>query len=115
LLQSEIQALQTPSPARGAERSVPIVTMIRTYLIDPFTKTVTEVERIASGRGSESLNEIFDLLHCHKVKAVAMPSVGTDAILVDEEGLHKVDQEFFRCMLWPQEVFGGRALDWSNT
>jgi hypothetical protein len=89
--------------------------MIRTYLIDPFTKTVTEVERIASGRGSESLNEIYDLFHCHKVKAVAMPSVGTDAILVDEEGLHKVDQEFFRCMLWPQEVFGGRALDWSNT
>ena len=84
--------------------------MIRTYLIDPFTKAVREVERIASGRGSESLNDIYDLLHCHKVKAVAMPSVGTDAILVDEEGLHKVDQEFFRCMLWPQEVFGGRAL-----
>ncbi|SAL66084.1 hypothetical protein [Caballeronia humi] len=77
--------------------------MIRTYLIDPFTKAVTEVERIASGRGSESLNEIYHLLHCQKVKAVAMPSVGTDAILVVEEGLHKVDQEFFRCMFWPQK------------
>ena len=86
---------------------------MKAYLIDPWTRTVTEVER-SEGSAEVQLHEIYRLIGCQHIEAVNPSDSGSDVIYVDEEGLFKDGQLFFYCRLWPVEALAGRGL-WVGT
>lgn len=79
------------------------------YLIDPFAKTVTEVETTGE------LNDIYRLTDCDIIEAIYLPK--GDHIYVDEEGLQADDnglvrgreQQFFMVGRSGQ-IYGGKGL-----
>jgi hypothetical protein len=87
---------------------------MKAYLIDPWTRTVTEVQRADAPTGNEALHEIYSLIDCDTITAVRPHNAGTDAIYVDDEGLFKDEQKFFLCRLWPHEALAGKGL-WVGT
>jgi hypothetical protein len=87
---------------------------MKAYLIDPWTRTVTEVQRGEDNNGNSRLHEIYALLGCDAIEAVNPHNAGSDIIYVDEEGLFKDGQMFFYCRLWPQESLAGKGL-WVGT
>lgn len=71
--------------------------MIRTaYLIDPWTRTVEEVERAAIDAPCV-LREIHSMLHCANIQAVRPHNAGPDVMYLDEDGHVKDKQAFFHC------------------
>lgn len=74
----------------------------KTILIDPFTKTVSEVEY------SGQYQHIYDLLQCDCYDAARINRDG-DAIFVDDEGLFKEEQAYFWHEDYPQPL-AGRGL-----
>ena len=72
-------------------------------LIDPFTKTVTEME------GDFALQDIDDALHCETITAVRIGA--SDCMFLDDEGLLKPhdNQEYFYFGN-SRQPFAGRAL-----
>jgi hypothetical protein len=89
--------------------------MMHAYLIDPFTRTVTRVERSAKVGTPAELHEIYGLIGCDCIAAVNPQNAETDIIYVDDEGMLKEEgQQFFFCRLWPQEALAGRGL-WIGT
>jgi hypothetical protein len=87
---------------------------MKAYLIDPWTRTVTEVQRGADNSSHSRLREIYSLIDCDTITAVNPHNAGTDIIYVDDEGLFKDEQKFFLCRLWPQEALAGKGL-WVGT
>jgi hypothetical protein len=88
--------------------------MIRTaYLIDPWTRTVKEVERTAVDAPGV-LREIHSLMHCAYIQAVRLHNAGSDVMYLDEDGHVKDTQAFFHCRLWSDQAVAGRAL-WVGT
>lgn len=81
---------------------------MKTLLIDPFTKTVTEHEI------DGSLESMYALLQCGLVESVSCNDAGEllfpvfgDCLFVDEEGLFVADQEYF---IIDGKPLAGRAL-----
>jgi hypothetical protein len=83
---------------------------IKAYLIDPFARTITEVERPSGGRGSQSLSEIYKLLDCDCIDAVRPEKSQDDVIYVDDLGMDRREQEFFFCDLFPYQTLAGKGL-----
>ncbi|MEX3929775.1 hypothetical protein AB4Y36_38190 [Paraburkholderia sp. BR10936] len=81
------------------------------YLIDPFARTVTRVERSAQSAVAV-LQEIYALLDCETIDAVRPVNASDDVIYIDDEGkMHdEREQAYFLCRLWPLDVLAGRAL-----
>jgi hypothetical protein len=74
---------------------------MRGILIDPTARTVSYVEV-----GNE-LRDIYDAIKADTLDVVALPN--RDAIYVDDEGLHRKDQDFFAIGSRVQPL-AGRAL-----
>lgn len=80
---------------------------MRAYLIDPFARTVTEVEH------DGSLASVYRLLDCQTIDA-ARPYGTDDVIYVDDEGLFRPDQATFLCTAYPHHGLAGKGL-WVGT
>lgn len=78
------------------------MTGFKTILIDPFTRTVSEVEY------NGQYKHIYDLIQCDTYDAARINQHG-DAIFVDDEGLFKEEQAFFWHEDYPQPL-AGRGL-----
>jgi hypothetical protein len=77
---------------------------MKSILIDPFEKTVTEVEHTGDYR------HIYDLIKCDTFTCVQISR--TDAVYVDDNGLlgNLEEQQFFSLLpLW-HEPLAGRGL-----
>jgi hypothetical protein len=74
---------------------------MRAYLIDPFTKTVTEVEHNGDYR------EIYKLIDAETFTTVLLNS-RRDTVYLDDEGLFKPldQQEFFMLRSYPNPLAG---------
>lgn len=73
---------------------------MRSILIDPFNKTVTEVEY------SGNYQQIYDLIDCDTYDCARINRHG-DAIFVDDEGLmRETPQAFFLHEDYPQPLAG---------
>lgn len=73
-----------------------------TILIDPFTRTVSEVQY------NGEYKHIYELIQCDTYDAARINKHG-DAIFVDDEGLFKEEQAFFWHEDYPQPL-AGRGL-----
>ena len=76
---------------------------MRAILIDPFTRTVSEIETDAG------LDDLYDIL---QVEIITVMQVGAShAMILDDEGLlkGKIEQEYFRLKGMDQPL-AGRAL-----
>lgn len=69
------------------------------YLIDPFNRTIEEVEH------DGSLDSIYQLIDVQCFACAAFDDQGNTAY-VDDEGLFKDDQEFFYMPHYPQPLAG---------
>ena len=79
------------------------------YLIDPFAKTVTEVEY------GGNYQEIYQLIDCDTFDVVRINNKG-DAIFVDDEGLiNGKPQAFFMYQDYPQPITGKGLVLGSDT
>lgn len=73
---------------------------MRSILIDPFTRTITEVEY------SGDFKQIYELIDCDTYDCARINRQG-DAIFVDDEGLFKEqEQKFFLHEDYPQPLAG---------
>jgi hypothetical protein len=73
---------------------------MRSILIDPFTRTVTEVEYTGDYK------QIYDLIDCDTYDVARINQHG-DGIFVDDEGLFKEqEQKFFLHEDYPQPLAG---------
>lgn len=72
---------------------------MKAFLIDPFTRTITEVEY------DGSLEHMYQLIGCDSVEAVKLTDSG-DCVWVDEEGLLKNPTHFFYIGNYPGELAG---------
>lgn len=80
---------------------------MRGYLIDPFERTVTEVETT----GYPHFKELIDVgMICAVTIAVYQDSGGRDTIWLDDEGLYVEGQEFFKCVGYPDPLAGKGIL-----
>jgi hypothetical protein len=84
------------------------------YLIDPFARNVTRVERTAERGTRAELDELYTLLDCDTVEAIRPHNADSDMLYVDENGKMRDPLAFFLCRLWPHEPLTGRAL-WVGT
>jgi hypothetical protein len=84
------------------------------YLIDPFTRTVTQVERLSTTSGEKRLNEIYSLIDCQTITAVGPENSDGDIMYVDDEGQLRDEQAYFFCRLFPHQPLAGKAL-WVGT
>jgi hypothetical protein len=76
---------------------------MRSILIDPFTRTVTEVEY------NGDFKQIYDLIQCDTYDVARINKHG-DGIFIDDEGLFKeTEQKFFLHEDYPQPL-AGRGL-----
>ena len=81
---------------------------MKSYLIDPFAMTVTEVDH------DGSLKSIYELLDCHTIDAVRPEGI-QDVIYVDDDGLSGgPEQAFFYCEAYPHHSLAGKGL-WVGT
>jgi len=82
------------------------------YLIDPFACEVRHVELASEASTFDELHEIYALLDCGIIEAVAPLNAGTDMMYLDEEGKCKRPPlaRGFLCRLWPHDVIVGKAL-----
>lgn len=81
---------------------------MRGVLIDPFTKTIKEVEWKEKGDGSE-LARILKFLETDDLDSVRISDhrpMGFDVIWVDGEGLFKPNQRYFKFADYPQPLAG---------
>lgn len=70
------------------------------YLIDPFARTVTEVEH------SGDYKQIYTLTDCETFTAVVINTAG-DSVFIDDEGLiNGKEQAFFRFEGYPEPLAG---------
>lgn len=74
----------------------------KTFLIDPFAQTITEVEYRGEYR------HIYELIDADCYDAARINRHG-DALFVDDEGLFKEEQAFFMHKDYPQPL-AGKAL-----
>lgn len=72
---------------------------MRAILIDPFTRSITEVEY------SGDYHDIYKLIDCDTFTIAPITHRG-DGIFVDDEGLFKPDQAFFKHDGYPQPLAG---------
>jgi hypothetical protein len=72
---------------------------MKAYLIDPFARTVTQVEY------SGDYKEISALIGCQLFDAVRIGANG-DTIFVDDEGLLNGPTEFFKHSSYPSPLAG---------
>jgi hypothetical protein len=72
---------------------------MKAYLIDPFARTVSEVEH------DGTLASVYRLLGCSTIDA-ARPSGTDDVIYVDDEGLFREEQATFFCKSYPHGLAG---------
>ncbi len=79
--------------------------MMIAYLIDPETKSITEVQH------DDSLNDIKELLQCTTIDMIRID--GRDGIYIDDEGLYK-SQHFFRFRHYPSPIAGRGLVLGSN-
>jgi hypothetical protein len=82
---------------------------MRGLLIDPFAKTITEIE---IGEGDNVLPDLYKAIHTDIVEVIRMrePRDGLAIDLwVDEEGLFKNEQKFFMIKGSAQQI-AGRAV-----
>lgn len=69
------------------------------YLVDPFNRTIEEVEH------DGSLDSIYTLIGADCFACAAFDRDGNTAY-VDDEGLFKSDQQFFLMLNYPQPLAG---------
>jgi hypothetical protein len=74
---------------------------MRAILIDPFTRTISEVDYNGTG-------DIYTMIGCEIFTAVTINEYG-DGLLVDDEGMFNPDQAFFKHKDYP-EPLAGKAL-----
>ena len=72
---------------------------MKAILIDPFTRSVSEVEY------SGNYKDIYDLIDCDTFTLASIDPDG-DGIFVDDEGLFKPEQAFFWHKGYPQPLAG---------
>lgn len=72
---------------------------MRAILIDPFKHSITEVEY------SGNYQDIYNLIDCDTFTIAPITHRG-DAIFVDDEGLFKPEQAFFKHDGYPQPLAG---------
>ena len=84
------------------------------FLIDPFTRTVTRVERKDTNSPRKRLLEIYSLIDCVTIDAVRPSEAHGDVFYVDDEGQLRNEQAWFFCRLFPHQAFGGKVL-WVGT
>jgi hypothetical protein len=84
------------------------------YLIDPFARTVTQVERIKTTSGEKRLHEVYALTDCQCITAVGPENSNGDVFYIDDEGQMREDQAWFFCRLFPHQALAGKAL-WVGT
>ena len=83
---------------------------MKAWLIDPFAKSVTEVET------DGSLASLYALMDCANIEAVrprdpyGYVRSDTDMLLLDEDGKYRHGQKYFGCHLWPFDALAGKAL-----
>jgi hypothetical protein len=77
-------------------------------LIDPTTRTITEVE-VANYDGRTFLNAMYKLLDCQTIEAVRFDRI-KHTLWCDEEGLFKRGNPAFRYEGVGQEMFVGKAI-----
>lgn len=75
------------------------------YLVDPFERTVTEVEVPYREKG---LQAFYELLQCETFDVARIHENG-DVLYVDDDGLFKPGNQFFLAADYPQPLCG-RAL-----
>lgn len=73
---------------------------MKAFLIDPFAREITEVEHDASG-----IDGIYELIDAPIFATATFNEFG-DTIFVDDEGLFREDQAFFRHDGYPQPLAG---------
>lgn len=71
---------------------------MRAILIDPFTRSISEVE-------CNGMEDIYRLTDCDTFTAVTIND-HNDGIFVDDEGLFKPDQAFFKHKNYPEPLAG---------
>ena len=74
----------------------------KTFLVDPFTQTINEVQY----RGE--YKHIYELIDCDTYDCARINRFG-DALFVDDDGLYKEAQAFFVHADYPQPL-AGKAL-----
>jgi hypothetical protein len=72
---------------------------MKAILIDPFTRSITEVEY------DGDYTKIYSLIDCDTFTLAPINHRG-DGIFVDDEGLFKPGQEFFKHANYPQPLAG---------
>lgn len=76
---------------------------MRAILIDPFTKTIEEVDY------SGDYKDIYGLIECDLFTTVYLPNTSDDTLFVDDEGLYVENQKFFKIDGFEQPL-AGRGL-----
>ena len=76
---------------------------MRAYLIDPFARSVKQVEY----RGA--IEEIYSFIQADCFDCCRFSTAHNDGVFVDDEGLFKPDQEFFMIGNYPSPL-AGRGL-----
>jgi hypothetical protein len=77
---------------------------MKAVLIDPHTKTVTDIDLPEGGR----LEEMRELIGCDLLTAITLES--GDSLFLDDEGLYVPGQKFFALPEDYIEPLAGRAL-----
>lgn len=72
-------------------------------LIDPFSNSIKQVETPAV----VGLKEMYKLLDCNMIEFCPTRLDNEDALIVDEEGLMKNDQAFFK---FDGQAYAGKGL-----
>jgi hypothetical protein len=72
---------------------------MKAYLIDPFTQQVTQVEY------NGDYHQIYKLIDCDTFDVARINNQG-DGIFIDDEGLFKEEQMFFKYSSYPNPLAG---------
>jgi hypothetical protein len=73
--------------------------MTKAYLIDPVTRTVEEVTY------ADNFTHIYSLIDCDTFTCLTF-NEHNDTVFVDDEGLFKPDQHFFKLKGYPDPLAG---------
>jgi hypothetical protein len=86
-------------------------TTIRAIVIDPFNKTITETN-ITEDAGAQKLKDIYAALDCCLITAAGDFEIDgkTYTLYVDDEGLLKENQSFFKFSPLNYQPFAGKGL-----
>jgi hypothetical protein len=86
---------------------------IKGILIDPFTKTITEIELT-----KPLLKPLYRAISCELIDSVALENIGSipHDVVIDDEGLYVPGQQYFRMAEnAPYTIFAGRGVIVSTT